>query len=36
LREENGWAQERETAGHWWLMPVILATEDTKIRRIVV
>jgi hypothetical protein len=24
------------TAGHWWLMPVILTTQEAEIRRIMV
>jgi hypothetical protein len=46
LRQENHlsstWAtqgdpvsKDKETAGCWWLMPVILATQEAKIRRII-
>jgi hypothetical protein len=30
--DENGF--KRVQAGHWWLTPVILATQEAEIRRI--
>jgi hypothetical protein len=28
--------KKQKVAGHWWLMPVILATQEVEIRRIAV
>jgi hypothetical protein len=28
--------REVDEAGHWWLRPVILATQEAEIRRIVI
>jgi hypothetical protein len=33
---EVGGSRVRDLAGHWWLMPVILATQDAEIRRTMV
>jgi hypothetical protein len=29
-------SQKQKTAGHWWLTPVILATQEAEIRRLTV
>jgi hypothetical protein len=32
----HGQIKRHDIAGHWWLMPIILATWEAEIRRIVV
>jgi hypothetical protein len=35
-KERKRKKRERQRARHWWLTPIILATQEAEIRRIVV